>query len=335
MDRTVRAMEREIRTSPHAGRPSKTVFFGGGTPTFLQASHLESLLRAVVETHPLVDGAEVTSEANPGTVDIPKFRDMRRMGFNRISLGAQSFDSGDLLRLGRVHEPTHIGRAVDAARSAGFDNLNLDLMFALPGQSARGWKSNLDLAVRLEPEHLSLYCLTIEPNTRYYRLHLRGALDLPDDESQVAMYDDACQVMERHGYGQYEISNFAKPGRECRHNLCYWRGEEYLGYGPGAVGRVGDTRETRIKHPDHYCEAVEQGRSLACDTDTVDATALRLERIMLGVRLNEGLSTSEVALDVGILDRLRGRGWIDDDHQRVRLTPQGRHFCTEVALALI
>jgi oxygen-independent coproporphyrinogen-3 oxidase len=332
LERTSRAMAEEVRRSPWRGRPAKTVFFGGGTPTFFETGQLLRVLDAVLEAHPPVAGAEITSEANPGTADAAKFAAMRAAGFNRISLGAQSFVKEDLARLGRVHDAADIGAAVRAARVAGFDNLNLDLMFALPGQTAAAWRRNLELAFLLQPEHLSLYCLTIEPNTLYYRLHLRGALHLPDDEAQARQYDIAVAEAEARGYRAYEISNFARPGRECAHNLCYWRAEEYAGYGPGAVGRIGAARYTNAKHPARYCEAVETGGDLWCDSETVDPATLRVERIMLGLRLAEGIPAE--GLDRRALGRMAARRWIAQDGGRVRLTPQGRHFCTEVAAEL-
>jgi oxygen-independent coproporphyrinogen-3 oxidase len=357
VDRTVDAMEREIRSSTWAGRPAKTVFFGGGTPTFLSAEQITRLLRAVLETHPPIEGAEVTSEANPGTADAEKFATMRSAGFNRLSLGAQSFQSHDLIQLGRVHEASDVPRAVRIAREAGFDNLNLDLMFALPSQSERAWRQNLETAFSLRPEHLSLYCLTIEPNTRFHRYAHRGMLDLPSEDAQVAMYEDACTLAEQHGYDQYEISNFAKPGRESRHNLCYWRGEEYLGYGPGAVGCI-DTppppfrvilssskeprngaggeeasrrRYTVMKHPERYCDAIENGNPLWCDQETLGPEELDLERLMLGLRLNEGVDYQP---DPKARAAVENRGWLEPGPGPLRLTPQGRHFCSEVVARL-
>lgn len=339
IERTVQAIESEIRSSPHAGQPAKTVFFGGGTPTFLSADQITRLLRAVLDTHPVSPTTEVTSEGNPGTVDIPKFAAMRAAGFNRISLGAQSFDTSDLIRLGRVHAPNHIGRAVAAAREAGFDNLNLDLMFALPGQSLRAWQNNLDLAVSLEPEHLSLYCLTIEPNTRYYRHQARGLLNLPSDDLQVAMYDAAVASCTDAGFHQYEISNFSRPGRESQHNLCYWHGEPYLGYGPGAVGCTQTTPDTRtrytnFKHPLGYCERIENRQPLWCDSEELTLEDIRLERIMLGLRLNRGLHIAGLTLDPRAIQDLERRGWLSATPETVTLTPEGRHFCSEVAARL-
>jgi len=338
IDRTVSAIEEEILTSPLAGRPAKTIFFGGGTPTFLSASALRRLLRAVHESHPPIGEIEITSEANPGTVDIPKFEEMVDAGFNRISLGAQSFSNSDLIRLGRVHEADHIARAVGAARKAGFKNLNLDLMFALPGQSMAGWRRNLVTALSLDPDHLSLYGLTIEANTRYYRHHLKGMLDIPDDETQIAMYDYAVQVAEEAGLQQYEISNFAKPGKECEHNLCYWRGEEYIGYGPGAVGAVAvegvRRRATKIKHPRGYSDAVSTRADLDCESETLPPETLNIERIMLGIRLNDGIDPQCVDLDWDGVETCLQYGWLSRSERRIRLTAAGRHVAQEVAVRL-
>jgi oxygen-independent coproporphyrinogen-3 oxidase len=338
VERTVACMEREILESAWRGRPAKTVFFGGGTPTFLSAGQLTRLLGAVLETHPPIEGAEVTSECNPGTTDADKFAAMREAGFNRLSLGAQSFRSSDLRQLGRVHEASDTARAVRVAREAGFDNVSLDLMFALPGQNLAGWRDNVETAVALRPDHLSLYCLTIEPNTRFHRYAHRGMLDLPDEESQVAMYDLACERARAAGFVQYEISNFARPGRESRHNLCYWRGEEYLGYGPGAVGCFGPggarTRYTVTKHPERYCQAVESGRAIWCEEEALIESDLALERLMLGLRLNEGLDPEAVPLDPQGLDWVRRQGWLEPGPGPLRLTRAGRHFCSEAVARL-
>ncbi len=337
VERTVQAIVREIRSSLSAGRPAKTIFFGGGTPTFLSEEQLLRVFEAVLEVHPPLPGAEITSEANPGTVDAEKFTAMRKAGFNRISMGAQSFLDSDLLALGRIHRSSEIERAFRAAREAGFDNVNLDLMFALPNQSAHGWRQNLSKALALEPEHLSLYCLTIEPNTAFYKKNLRGQLALPDDEQQVAMYEECLDRTAAAGYEQYEISNFAKLGRECRHNLCYWYGEEYAGYGPGAVGALVEdgvrTRYTNLKHPDGYCAAVEKGLPLRFENEVLAESMLKTERVMLGLRLNEGLQLGE--LDLQSVHRLEERGWVETDRERARLTREGRHFCSEVALELM
>lgn len=333
MSRTTAATLREIERSERSGSPAKTIFVGGGTPTYLPAEQITSLLAGIAVIHPLSPDSEVTSESNPGTADSDKYAAMREAGFNRLSLGAQSFLDDDLLRLERVHSSDAIGNAVRKAREAGFTNINLDLMFALPGQSRYAWNRNLDRALELEPEHLSLYCLTIEPNTNFYKRHLRGELDLPDDEAQVAMYEDCLDSLDAAGYQQYEISNFAKPGYECRHNLAYWNGEEYAGYGPGAVGYLNGVRYTNLKHPERYCDAVETGRPLRFDQEQISPQTHKVEQVMLGLRLNQGIPLCLV--DESALPKLLDRKWIEVDADRIRLTRSGRHFCSEVALELI
>lgn len=344
IERTCRATIRQILDSPSRGRPARTVFFGGGTPTFVPVELLVEMLEAVFEVHPPVEGAEITSEANPGTVDAKKFAAMREGGFNRISLGAQSFLDDDLVRLGRVHRHGEIERAVAAARSAGFENVNLDLMFALPGQTLRGWRDNLDRALAMGTEHLSLYCLTLEPNTAFYKEHLRGTLILPEDDVQTEMYDLAVERTGEAGMACYEISNFARPGRECAHNLAYWRCEEYAAYGPGAVGCLADepgspwhaprTRFTHLKHPERFCAAIESGQTTVFESESLDAEALRLERVMLGLRLTEGLDPDGLDLDPRAVAGVESLGWLARG-ERLRLTPEGRHFCSEVALRLV
>lgn len=338
MARTTAATIQEIRQSPHLGRPAKTIFFGGGTPTFLPDGQLTQILEAVIEGHPPVPDCEITSEANPGTIDFPKFKSMRSAGFNRLSLGAQSFKTHDLIQLGRVHSPDHVARAVGMAREAGFDNLNLDLMFALPGQTLKAWRQNLDTALALRPDHLSLYCLTIEPNTRFYRYQIRGLLHLPDEERQLAMYDLAVESCRQAGLIQYEISNFSLPSKECRHNIEYWHSEEYLGYGPGAVGCIktdsGKFRYTNIKHPERYSLAVEQSDSLPCESETLSAEEENFERIMLGLRLNSGLCLDGLMIDKSGHSRALERGWLQEREDILKLTPEGRHFCSEVAVLL-
>lgn len=338
MARTTAATVAEIKASPHRGRPAKTIFVGGGTPTYLPTEQLLAILEAILEAHPPVENCEITSEANPGTIDFPKFEAMRRAGFNRLSLGAQSFQADDLVRLGRVHAPTHIAQAVSKARTAGFTNISIDLMFALPGQSPRAWQQNLETALSLKTQHLSLYCLTIEPNTRFYRHHTKGLLHLPDDDAQILMYEQAIESTRAAGLQQYEISNFALPGYESRHNLAYWRNEEYLAYGPGAVGcyhtKQGKYRYTNLKHPEGYSAAVESGNPLHFESELLSAEDQNFERIMLGLRLNEGLATDGLSLDSKGLSSAIAREWVTHLDNKIVLTKSGQHFCSEVTLML-
>jgi len=336
--RTVEAICHQIEHSAWKGRPAKTVFFGGGTPTFLSAAQLSAILGAVTRTHPVDSTTEVTSEANPGTVDAEKLSAIRSAGFNRISIGAQSFDRQDLVRLGRVHDDVAVGQAFHAARRAGFQNINLDLIFGLPGQSVKAWLRNLELAISLSPDHLSLYGLTIEPNTRFYRYDRRGMLNLPNEDDQVQMYDVALSMAKAAGYQQYEISNFCREGAECQHNLAYWHGEEYLAYGPGAVGCIADhaggrLRFTNLKHPERYCDAIEAGADPWVERELLDLQTQHVERVMLGLRLSTGIPRSWI--DDGALQKVIDRGWLARNGETVALTPSGRHACSEVTALLI
>jgi oxygen-independent coproporphyrinogen-3 oxidase len=333
--RTVRALVAEVERSPHRGRKAKTLYFGGGTPTYLDPSSFEQIFRAVTDAHPLIPGCEITVEANPGTVDASRYRCLRDLGVNRLSLGAQSFEDEDLVLLGRVHRSSEIEKAYELARSAGFENVNLDLMFGLPRQSLEKWERNLDKALSLHPEHLSLYNLTIEPNTRFYKEWKRGFLVLPEEDVQRAMFDLAREKAKRSGYRAYEISNYALPGRECQHNLCYWRGEEYVAYGPGAVERVGNVRRTHLKHPLRYCEAVERGESLWCEVELLDEATLRLETLMLRLRLDEGLSLEEIPLEEEKIQRVIKRGWVNRKGERLVLTDEGFAMANQVILSLV
>jgi len=337
VDQTTEAIVRQVQTSPLRGRPAKTVFFGGGTPTFLEADALNRVLAAVLDTHPPLPEAEITSEANPGTVDSEKFKAMRGAGFNRVSLGAQSFDTSDLIRLGRVHSPSEVGVAVARARAAGFQRINVDLMFGLPGQSLAAWRQNLLTALSLGTDHLSLYGLTIEQNTRFFKFQQRGMLDLPDDETQSAMYELAVSLCQKHGLEQYEISNFAKPGHECQHNLAYWHCEEYAAYGPGAVGCIGPwgqrRRFTNLKGPKLYVDAISQGSPGFIEEEEVDAITQETERIMMGLRLNTGIKVESV--DLRELTKLVKSGHLESQEDRIRLTPAGRLVANQVIARLI
>lgn len=339
MERFTQACEGQIRSSPHAGRRADTVFFGGGTPTFLGTEQLLRLLRAVLETFDVSGDAEITSEANPGTADAEKFAAMRLAGFNRLSIGAQSFRDDDLIRLERVHTASEIERAYVLAREAGFDNVNLDLMFALPKQPIAAWRENLQRAISLGPEHLSLYCLTIEPQTKFDKLRRQGMLPLPEEDEQVAMQILARDECAKAGYAQYEISNFALSGRECLHNLIYWHNEEYLGFGPGAVSYMKGERWMNIRHPEKYIQSpaaiMEQERSS-------EATSLA-ETIMLGLRLRDGITWERLdARHPGSRDLVESQlaeplatGWVEKNARGFRLTEPGVLYHNEVAMRFL
>lgn len=275
-------------------RPVSTVFFGGGTPTFLSGAQLTRILQTVHACFAVAPDAEISSEANPGSSDAEKFAQMREAGFNRLSVGVQSFDDELLIALDRFHTSGEAERALQAARSAGFTNLSLDLMFALPKQTTALWLASLRRALESGTEHLSLYSLTLEPGTRFERLHAGGKLDLPDEDAELAMYEESIALLTGAGYAHYEVSNFARPGFRSQHNQVYWRNEEYIGFGPGAVSYVAGRRWKRERLPARYVAKVAAGEDLTVEEECLNASESLGETMMLGLRLRDGLPLARV-----------------------------------------
>jgi oxygen-independent coproporphyrinogen-3 oxidase len=297
--RTVEAICRDIEQSAPqllgAGpRQVETVFFGGGTPTFLTGDQLSGILKTIRDNFDVALDVEISSEANPGSSDTGKFAAMRAAGFNRLSIGVQAFDDRLLARLDRVHSTADAESAVSAARAAGFSNLSLDLMFGLPGQTLELWRQSLDRALACRTEHLSLYGLSLEPGTRFERLHRGGKLELPDEDSELAMYEEAITRLSGAGLEHYEVSNFARPGFRSRHNQVYWHNAEYLGVGPGAVSYLNGRRWKRERLPQCYADKVDAGADLAVESEHLDAAGALGETMMLGLRLREGIALSEI-----------------------------------------
>jgi len=370
--RYVRALTQEIRQAHHIGigaesqpllnregsalapgvgsellhnRPVDAVFFGGGTPTAIPADDEAALLRAVCETLPVTPGAEITTEANPGTMDVRHLAVLRAAGFNRISFGVQSFDPGLLRTLDRIHTADEARRAVRAARAAGFDNVSLDLMFALPRQTLAQWRDTLAQALALETDHLSLYSLIVEEGTGFYSLQQKGRLPLPDDDLAADMFALARETAEGAGYRQYEIANFARPGRESRQNTHYWRNDPYYGFGCGAVSYLGGARRMNVKSPAKYAEAVESGSDLTLSTETLTVEETMAETMMLGLRLTrKGVDCRRFQARFGVDPRVKfaaeietftQRGLLETVGDSLRLTPQGVFLASEVMVAFV
>lgn len=307
----VDAIVEEIRVSPWRGRPVRTVFFGGGTPSELNTPQLARITEALHDsfdftrqsaptpTHPYP--TEWTIECNPGTVTVASLRGMREMGFNRISLGVQSFHEHHLKALGRIHTAAEAREAVGAAREAGFRRLNVDLIFCLPGQTLEEWQSDLEEALALEPEHLSLYNLTIEENTEFGRRHRLGMLSLPDEDLSADMYEWTLDRSSVKGFEQYEVSNFARAGEECRHNQVYWRQEPFIGFGPSAASYYAGTRWTNTTSMQRYLATASRAEGPERATEEhLPAQAACGEAIMLGLRTREGVELETVAARYGL-----------------------------------
>ncbi len=285
----IREIEQTAERFPPQTFQVDTIFFGGGTPTVLPLSEMEDIVRAV-RTHFFISpGVEWTLEANPGTVDQTKFSHYRALGFNRLSLGVQSFHDEELRQLGRIHTASEAEKAIKRARQAGFDNLNLDLIFGLPGQSLERWVTSLRRALSFRPEHFSTYNLIYEANTPFGSWLKTGKIKPLDESVEWEMYRETEAILGAAGFRHYEISNFARPGRECRHNQAYWRGKSYLGFGPSAHSFHGNRRWWNVRDLGSYVENLEKGRQPVRGEEVLTPGQQRLEMIFLSLRQSRGL----------------------------------------------
>lgn len=315
------------------GRPVRTIFFGGGTPSLLSAAAIDGLLSAIRARLPLVADAEITLEANPGTFEAEKFAAFRAAGINRLSVGIQSFDPVHLKVLGRIHDDAQARGALEIARNT-FDNFNLDLMYGLPGQTIDQALADIEAGLEFSPTHLSAYHLTIEPNTLFHRHPPR----LPDDEASADMQEAIEQRMARAGYLHYETSAFALPERQARHNLNYWAFGDYLGIGAGAHGKISFpdriTRHSRIKQPKDYLLAED---TLAEDR-VVPAGEVPFEFALNALRLTEGFEVKLFSERTGLplseiegpLSKAEKQGLLERDWRRIRPSARGRLFLNEL-----
>jgi len=351
------ALVAEIRRAGAAlNRPSaRTIFIGGGTPTALPPALLARVLAACRGAFEVATDAEITGEANPGTVDQARFAALREMEVNRLSMGVQSFDDGELRWLGRIHTAEEAVTAFAAARAAGFDNINLDFIFGLPNQDPATWDRTLAQAIDLGPEHLSLYSLTVEDGTPLADQVRRGFIPKPDDDLAADLYLAACETLAAAGYVQYEISNWARGISEsanqrisesqirnsqsairnqCRHNLVYWRRELYLGFGAGAHSFAGKRRWWNVRSVPAYIQRIGGGKSPEAGRETIERRLAMGETLMLGLRLvTEGVPDArfEARFGVGLdaafgpqIRRLVAQGLLERLPDRVRLTPTAR-----------
>ncbi|UYN89390.1 MAG: radical SAM family heme chaperone HemW [Anaerolineales bacterium] len=341
--------------------PVHTIFLGGGTPSLLPLEAMQRLLQALQDAYDVAADAEISLEANPGTLSPEYLAGLRAAGFNRISLGVQSASPHELLVLEREHDFVDVVNSVKWARQAGFDNLNLDWIFGLPGQSLASWQRNLELATSLAPEHLSLYALSIEHGTPFRELDARGLLALPDGDAAAEMYELADRMLADAGFVQYEISNWAKLGgdgqpRVCRHNLQYWRNLPYAGLGAGAHGFLAGHRTANVLAPAAYIkrmrEAAAQPPALEYPRTPVTASAERVdarremgETMMMGLRLvREGVSQAGFAERFGStleqtygrsISVLQRRGLLETASGALRLTHQGRLLGNQVFMEFV
>lgn len=344
----ISALRREIEHTaserPWMSYHVPSVYFGGGTPSTLAPADLTSLLSLIRDSFPVSADAEITLEADPGTIDLVGLEVLRAGGFNRISIGVQAFDDALLRRLDRLHSAVDARCVLVWARQAGFMDLNLDLMFGLPEQSLPTWERSLHEALAVTPTHIAVYGLSIEERTPFYRRQQRGELTLPDEEVQVAMFERADQLLSPAGYVHYEISNYALPGWRSRHNLHYWQHGEYLGFGAGAHAYLHGYRRENERLPRRYIRAISTDGSAAGVPERIDRTRRFHEGLMVGLRLREGIDLEVFTRAYGV--HLPGAyaepiaELIDSGHLRYRdghlcLTDRGRLVIDAVLARLV
>jgi oxygen-independent coproporphyrinogen III oxidase len=320
-----------------------SIYFGGGTPSTLAPEALTSLIGVIGDSFPVQTNAEITVEVDPGTIDLAGLEALRAGGFNRVSIGVQAFDDGLLSTLDRQHAAADARCALTWARRAGFTDLNLDLMFGLPGQSMAAWKRSLQEALVFAPTHISVYGLTIEERTPFYRRQQLGQLTLPDEEVQVAMFEGAEQSLTAAGYVHYEISNYALRGWRSRHNLHYWQHGEYLGFGAGAHAYLDGYRTENERLPGRYIRSIVERGSAVCTSERIDRERRMREGLMVGLRLREGIDLEAFAHNYGVpletvyaapIAELRRAGYLQLTDGHLRLSDRGR-LVADAVLALL
>lgn len=356
IDRLVAAIQAEAQ-SRDPGRPVETIFIGGGTPTVLPAPALDTILTNIVSHAGPV--GEFTVEANPSSTDELKLDLLRRRGVNRVSFGAQSFHPDELVILERIHDPSHIRESVRAARAAGFDNINLDLIYAIPGQTIERWRDNLRRAIDLNTEHLSCYSLMFEPGTALTRLHQQGRISPVDEELEADLFELTIDELIAAGFEHYEISNFARPGRRCQANIIYWENREYLGVGPSAVSFLDGLRTKNVadvrRYVDHFApsrpDAAGAVASLALapdgpvvESERLDPHAHAAETAVQWLRLTEGIDCVAFADRTGLdprrhfaaaIDQCAPLGLLELTPNRIRLTRRGLLVANRVMSAFL
>ena len=342
VDEYIEMLIKEMRHSNKISgeNPLKTIFIGGGTPTALSAKQLDRLMEGIItELLPANQLVEFAVEANPGELTQEKLLVLKNAGVNRLSIGVQSFDDELLKKIGRVHRTEDVYRTVYQAEQAGFDNISLDLMYALPGQTVEQFKKTLETAFTLNVKHFSAYSLIVEPKTVFYNLMQKGRLSLPPQEQEAVMYELAMGEMEKHGFKQYEISNYAKPGFESNHNITYWNNDYYYGFGAGAHGYVDGIRTSNIGPIKKYLEKVHQiGHAYQSQHQVSNEEAME-EEMFLGLRKVEGVHKGRffekfaISIDQKFGEQIKqlvNKGLLIDAEHSVFLTQKGKLLGNEV-----
>ena len=333
----------EVSKKPEMRR-ADTIYFGGGTPTTLTIEQISDLIETCRQTFDIAPDSEITAEANPGSVSQNYLEELRAAGVNRLSFGVQSFDDGELQMIGRTHSSEDAREAVRMARAAGFANVSIDLIAGLPEQKMETWRRNLEEAFALEPDHLSVYLLELYKDAPLLHRINRGELRAIDDELTVEMYFALVDEAERQGFEHYEISNWARPGFESRHNLKYWTGAPYWAFGVSAAGYDGQTRWSNTRNIHEYLAKIESGQSPVAETIELNEDDRQSENLFLRLRLKDGVDLGEHQRRFGVntleryrdeIERLREAGLIEFDENRLKISRAGTVLANEVFAAFI
>lgn len=338
------ALKKEIvsQASLLKGRKFDSIFFGGGTPSLLSYDEFSEIFDTIFSNYNVSGNTEISIEANPGTLNKEKLVQLKRLPVNRISFGVQSFIESELKFLTRIHSSAEAVSSIKTAQDVGFNNINLDLIFALPDQTLDNWKHNLETAVSLDTQHFSAYSLIFEEGTALYNMRQNGKVTCADIELEQEMYEFTMQFLSDNGYNQYEISNYAKEGFQCSHNMKYWTHEEYIAFGPSASSFVNNTRRTNVKNIGKYIELIESGKDAYDFIETIDKDTSITEHIFLGLR-SKGIDFAEFRSRYNIdfqgkysspIEMLIKNGYAVSDDRKFSLTRKGYAVCDEIAASL-
>ncbi|WP_271002732.1 radical SAM family heme chaperone HemW [Listeria seeligeri] len=331
--------EMQITAMNKQMEPIDTVFVGGGTPTTLNEAQIAKLCTAIQEIFPMKEEVEFSFEANPGDLSVAKVQTMKDYGVNRISMGVQSFNNDLLKKIGRIHTVKDVYQSVENMRTVGFENVSIDLIFSLPGQTEADFQDTLNQALALDLPHYSAYSLIIEPKTIFYNLMQKGKLFLPGQDAEANMYDLLLVEMEKHGRKQYEISNFAKEGFESKHNITYWSNEHYYGFGAGAHGYIGNTRYSNFGPIKKYMEPLQENKLPVFQQKELTLKEKMEEEMFLGLRKVSGVSKAGFQRKFGqdldatfqnAIQKTMAKGWLENNEENVALTRNGRFLGNNV-----
>ncbi|MBB5173954.1 radical SAM family heme chaperone HemW [Texcoconibacillus texcoconensis] len=342
VDEYLQCCDQEMKrvTSLYPPEEIRSIYVGGGTPTALKSTELDKLLSSIAHHFPKrASDIEYTVEINPGNVGVEELKQLKQRGVNRLSIGAQTFNEQLLKKIGRDHAPGDVERTIKAARKVGFNNISIDLMYALPGQTLEGFRDTLAEAFRLDVDHVSSYALKIEAKTVFYQRWKQGVLPLPSEETEAEMFQVLIEEMEKNGYSQYEISNFAKRGYESVHNLTYWNNEGYYGVGAGAHSYMGGVRRENLGPLPKYMTSIKEGELPIREEHHVSKREMMEEEMFMGLRKKAGVSKSmfREKYDIELrkvfadaLDYLTEKGFIKETDEAVSLTEEGIYFGNDV-----